>query len=115
MKAVNLEEVPAKHIRAHDGQGEVLFREVLSEEFRSGIDFLHHTILPPGSGIGVHRHSGTEEVYIVLRGTGEITVNGEKWSVRPGDVVLAHNGDSHGLMNDSRDDLVILVFEGTVS
>ena len=96
----------------HGGRGAIQFRRVLQEEFDSGIAFLDYTILPPGASIGYHLHPETEEVYVVLRGTGLMTVDGEQARVGPGDVVLNRRGGSHGLENNGTVDLAILVVEG---
>jgi len=86
----------------------------LDREFSSGIDFLDYTVMPPRTTIGYHQHIGTEEVYVVLSGSGKITLNGMEKRVFPNDVIVAFDGDWHGLENDTEEDLTILVFEGKV-
>lgn len=68
-----------------------------------------HCILPPGSSIGYHQHNGIEEVYYVLSGTGRSTVNDITWEVGPGDTMPCSLHDTHGLYNDSDEDLEIFV------
>jgi quercetin dioxygenase-like cupin family protein len=98
--------------KCHEGIGVIKFRKVLEEEFESKISFLHYTTLKPGTTIGYHEHDETEEVYIILKGKGIMNVNGESLDVHEGDVVLTKKGNSHGLANNSNEDLDILVFEG---
>ncbi len=110
----NLHKKTAERIVAHDGEGEIMFRRVLEREFSSGINFLDYTVMPPKTTIGYHQHIGTEEVYVVLAGSGKITLNGKEQRVFPGDVIVAFDGDWHGLENDTEENLTILVFEGKI-
>lgn len=54
-------------------------------------------IIPPGAGIGLHEHSGEDEVYIVLRGRGKVTDDGVVRDIHVGDAVLTGRGKSHGV------------------
>lgn len=110
----NLYTKNAEHTVAHDGKGEIIFRRVMDREFSSGIEFLDYTIMPPKTTIGYHQHVGSEEVYVILSGSGKITLNGNEKRVSVNDVILARNGDWHGLENDTNENLIILVFEGKV-
>jgi mannose-6-phosphate isomerase-like protein (cupin superfamily) len=96
----------------HGGKGAVLFRRILEDEFQSKVSFLDYTTLPPNTSIGYHLHPDTEEVYIIVSGTGIMTVENEATRVTRGDVILNRKGGSHGLVNDGPDNLEILVFEG---
>lgn len=58
-------------------------------------------VLPPGASIGVHRHEGEAEVYVILDGRGSyINDAGEKIPVKAGDLAFCQSGESHGLVND---------------
>ena len=61
-----------------------------------------------GAAIGYHRQE-EDEVYYVLSGTGELTLNGERSIVGPGTAILTRPGSSHGLRQVGSDDLVILI------
>jgi mannose-6-phosphate isomerase-like protein (cupin superfamily) len=67
--------------------------------------------LPPGGLSGEHLHTRTEEVYILLAGTGQIILNGRRSPVRAGDVVLTGLGAQHGLLNTGTEPLNWLVVE----
>lgn len=54
-------------------------------------------IIPPGASIGLHDHSGEDEVYIVLKGTGRVTDDGVVRDIHVGDAVLTGRGKSHGV------------------
>ncbi len=55
--------------------------------------------VPPGSHIPPHSHTTSVEVYVVRRGACELIVNGEQFTMRPGDVILMEPGDVHELIN----------------
>ena len=64
--------------------------------------------LHPGSAIGYHRQE-EDEVYYVLSGQGELTLNGERSIVGPGTAILTRPGSSHGLRQLGTEDLVIII------
>jgi mannose-6-phosphate isomerase-like protein (cupin superfamily) len=61
-----------------------------------------------GAAIGYHRQE-EDEVYYVLSGTGELTLNGERFIVGPGTAILTRPGSSHSLRQIGSDDLVIII------
>lgn len=67
--------------------------------------------LPPGGISGAHLHSRTEELYLILSGTGEISLNEHRYEVGPGHLVVTGLGTRHGLRNIGTDDLNWLVVE----
>ncbi|MFD9795399.1 cupin domain-containing protein [Streptomyces sp. NPDC059070] len=67
--------------------------------------------LPPGGVSGEHRHSRTQELYFVLQGQGEITLDGRPYPVRPRTAVLTALGRRHGLRNTGAQPLSWLVVE----
>ncbi|HYT42020.1 MAG TPA: cupin domain-containing protein [Methylomirabilota bacterium] len=98
--------------KCHDGEGEILFREVFNQEaFESNLVHLHETIVRPHSTIGYHLHEGNEEIYYLTEGEGIMTVDGDERRVRPGDAIITHSGSKHGLVNNTDQDLKLLVFE----
>ena len=64
--------------------------------------------LHKGATIGLHTND-KDEVYYVLSGRGELTLEGKLSEVGPGDAILTRDGDSHGLRQLGDEDLVILV------
>ncbi|WP_063794365.1 cupin domain-containing protein [Kitasatospora sp. MBT63] len=69
--------------------------------------------IPRGGVSGEHLHTRTEEVYVLLAGHGEITLDGHPHPVRAGDAVLTRVGTRHGLRNLGRQALEWLVIEVT--
>jgi glyoxylate utilization-related uncharacterized protein len=110
----------------HDGVGTIFVRQLLGieprlpgvpgfpEDFDSCLRFLHETTLPPGTSIGLHEHEGNEEIYFVVEGKGEMTVDGETAIMEPGDVCLTKSGSSHTFRNIGNTDLRIIVIEALV-
>ena len=64
--------------------------------------------LKPGSGIGYHEQK-EDEIYYVLSGKGDMTIDGKTFEVTPGSAVLTRPGSSHGLKQKGTDDLVIMI------
>jgi mannose-6-phosphate isomerase-like protein (cupin superfamily) len=69
---------------------------------------VHLNRLKPGGVAGrVHRHSRSDNVYIVVRGEGRLTVEGETHAIRAEEVVYIPAGVAHGLANAGPDELVL--------
>ncbi|MEI7025345.1 cupin domain-containing protein [Paenibacillus sp. y28] len=101
-----------RHAPSHKGIGEVRSVKLYSQEdFETPLRFLYDMELPPGTSIGYHPHQDDEEMYIILEGSGMMTVNGEAREVRAGDTILNKPYGSHGLYNHSQRDLKLLVYE----
>jgi predicted neuraminidase/mannose-6-phosphate isomerase-like protein (cupin superfamily) len=64
--------------------------------------------LKPGSAIGYHQQR-EDEIYYVISGRGEMTIDGRTFEVTPGTAVLTRPGSSHGLKQVGTEDLVILI------
>lgn len=95
----------------HDGIGKAGHATIFSgEDFKTGIEFLNHTILAAGSSIGLHTHGDDEEIYMVLKGKGRMTVNGETRDVVSGDIVVNPPFGTHGLENGSEGEMQLLVW-----
>jgi quercetin dioxygenase-like cupin family protein len=64
--------------------------------------------LHAGASIGVHTQDD-DEIYYVISGTGEYTLDGKTRTVSAGTALLTRRGSSHGLRQTGRDDLVVLI------
>lgn len=74
---------------------------------------LSSTLLNPFKQTTGHNHSGQEEVYLFVYGTGYITVDDEKINVQPGTIVLIPDGAFHRVYNDNAEPLYfVCVFDG---
>tara|TARA_R100000005_G_C4948251_1_gene169898 strand:+ start:421 stop:792 length:372 start_codon:yes stop_codon:yes gene_type:complete len=62
------------------------------------------TTLHPGKETSGHNHSGQEEVYIFIRGSGKMVVGTNTYNVKAGDTILIPDGDFHKVWNISEHD-----------
>ena len=56
--------------------------------------------LEPGQATQRHYHAATEELYVLLDGSGEMEVDGERRAVGPGDAILIPPGARHQIRAD---------------
>jgi len=91
----------------HKGGGETVGYSFFAKAPNLGVVFRKRA-LKPGSGIGYHEQKD-DEIYYVISGRGEMTVDGKTFEVAPGTAVLTRPGSSHGLKQIGTEDLVILI------
>jgi len=95
------------HTDFRGGKGEVVFYHYMDEQGANGSGRLFcKSVLPPGSSIGVHRHTGDHETYFILSGKGRVNDNGILVEVEPGDLQHCLDGQEHGIENTGDVDLV---------
>ena len=95
--------------QSHGGQGDYFVRTLLDEVPGSVFKYVRDLTLYPGSSIGEHPHTGDDEIYFIISGTGIMVVDGEEQRIGSGSVVLTLSGSSHRLRNDGAEDLRIFV------
>ena len=61
--------------------------------------------VPPGVTTQLHRLSGTEETYIIKRGSGTLEIDGEKSELQLGDAIIIPAGASQKISNTGHEDL----------
>ena len=91
----------------HDGGGTTTVNNFFVKDKNVKVAFRKRA-LHPGSSIGYHLQK-EEEVYYILSGTGEMNMNGETFTVRSGDAILTHPGSSHGLKQQGKEDLILII------
>ena len=84
----------------HGGAGPMSFaallnRGALTPEF----NFLHRGVIPAGSSIGHHFHNVVEEMFVILDGEAQFTIDGRTASVKGPVGVLCRTGHSHAIYN----------------
>ena len=91
----------------HNGGGQSTAYSFFAHAPNLGLVFrkraLHH-----GAAIGYHRQD-EDEIYYILNGSGELTLNGVKSTVGPGTAILTRSGSSHGLRQLGSADLVLII------
>lgn len=110
----------------HDGSGTINIRQLLGcepklpmlpgfpEDFDTAMSFFMELDLPAGAVIGRHLHEGNEEIYYVLSGKGEMTVDSSTMVMEAGDACLTKSGSEHTFKNIGDGELRILVVEATL-
>lgn len=63
--------------------------------------------IPPGGEVGKETHKYTEQTLFFLSGTGESELDGKKFPIGPGDVVVVTAGTEHNFWNTGKEDLKI--------
>ena len=73
-----------------------------------------YAMLQEGKAYEAHAHGDHEEVYYIISGIGEMTVNGETRAIRDGDAVFIPAGFTHSIANRGQEFLVFLAFSSQV-
>jgi mannose-6-phosphate isomerase-like protein (cupin superfamily) len=62
-------------------------------------------VIPPGEAEGGpgNRHRGADQWLYVVSGTGSALVNGQRYALRPGTLLLIERQDTHEVKNTGRD------------
>src|SRR3569833_4197781 len=61
----------------HEGAGSMSFGALLGAQARStNLLFLHRGVIDPHSGIGQHFHNACEEMFVILDGEAQFTIDG---------------------------------------
>ena len=84
----------------HRGAGAIRFRGLLdSSALNTNFLFLHAGVILPKGGIGHHFHHEMEELYVILEGEAEFTINGRTSRLKGPVAVPCKMGQSHGIYN----------------
>ena len=75
----------------------LLNRGAVTPEF----NFLHRGVIPPGAGIGHHFHNTVEEMFVILDGEAQFTIDGRTATVKGPAGVICRTGHSHAIYNAS--------------
>jgi mannose-6-phosphate isomerase-like protein (cupin superfamily) len=94
---------PAKYRTAkgvHGGAGEIRFDSLLgADALETNFIFLHRGEILPGGGVGAHFHNDCEEMFVILDGEAQFTIDGRTSQLKG--PVGAPNimGHAHGIYN----------------
>lgn len=92
------------------GGNTVQYRRIFGPDiFRTNWNHVDHLVIAGDSATSPRRLEGIEEVYYVIKGSGTITINGEKAVVKADDAFYAKLGEQVALAGDSKDGLELLV------
>jgi mannose-6-phosphate isomerase-like protein (cupin superfamily) len=94
----------------HGGKGTVRYRRALdSDVFETNWAYVDHLLIPPGASEGLHYHTGVEEIYYVMDGSGQVQVNGETEPIQKGDGVPILFREAHSFTNNGSSDLELMI------
>jgi mannose-6-phosphate isomerase-like protein (cupin superfamily) len=91
----------------HNGGGETTAYSFFSKTPDLQLIF-RKRVLYPGSSIGYHLQD-KDEIYYIVSGRGELTMNGKTILVNAGDAILTRAGSSHGLKPFGKDSLTLII------
>ena len=87
----------------HAGAGKMGFTELIGRQALStNFLYLHAGVIQPKSGIGHHFHHSIEEMYVLLTGEAEFTVNGHTTKLKAPAIVPCKLGDAHAVYNATK-------------
>jgi mannose-6-phosphate isomerase-like protein (cupin superfamily) len=96
----NLGDLPLSAVRAHGGEREIRFARIAeAAAFAGGCNFVDYAELPPGASFGRHSADDAEKLYLVLEGRGTMSRDGERFTVRTGELIHSQPGGAHELRN----------------
>jgi mannose-6-phosphate isomerase-like protein (cupin superfamily) len=86
----------------HGGAGSMGFTSILNRgAVTPEFNFLHRGVIPPGAGIGHHFHNTVEEMFVILDGEAQFTIDGRTSTVKGPAGVICRAGHSHAIYNAS--------------
>ncbi|WP_114751092.1 cupin domain-containing protein [Pleomorphovibrio marinus] len=95
----------------HAGAGKMGFTELIGRnDLATNFLYLHAGRIDAKSGIGHHFHHTIEEMFVILEGEAEFTVNGRTSTIKAPAVVPCKMGDSHAIYNPSNESISWLNF-----
>jgi mannose-6-phosphate isomerase-like protein (cupin superfamily) len=85
----------------HQGTGTLVMQTLLGRGAITGLSFMHHGPLGPKSSIGHHFHTNSDEMFLILDGDCEFTVNGQTALIEGPVGVPCMSGNAHAVYNPS--------------
>ena len=84
----------------HDGAGSMDFGPLFgADALDANLLFLHRGVIQPHSGIGAHFHNRCEEMFVILDGEAQFTIDGRTSVLKAGSGAPARLGHSHAIYN----------------
>lgn len=86
----------------HGGAANMSYSPLIgSSDLSTNFMYLHAGVIPGKSGIGNHFHHKMEEMYVLLSGEAEFTINGRTSKIKAPAIVPCKMGNSHAIYNAS--------------
>jgi mannose-6-phosphate isomerase-like protein (cupin superfamily) len=92
-----------QHLTAvHDGAGSMDYGPILGvDALSTNLIFMHRGVIQPHSGIGQHFHNRCEEMFVILDGEAQFTIDGRTAVLRGPAGAPDRAGHAHGIYNAS--------------
>jgi mannose-6-phosphate isomerase-like protein (cupin superfamily) len=94
---------PAKYRHSpavHGGPGALDFMALLdSHSLETNLQFIHRGVIEPKSGIGAHFHNQCEEMFVILDGEAQFTIDGRTSLLKGPAGAPCRMGHSHAIYN----------------
>src|SRR5580692_3981623 len=89
------------HLKAvHEGAGSMDFRAMLgADALDTNLIFFHRGVIQPKSGIGQHFHNKCEEMFVILDGEAQFTIDGRTSTLKAPAAAPDRMGHAHGIYN----------------
>jgi mannose-6-phosphate isomerase-like protein (cupin superfamily) len=97
-----------KKDKMRGGEGTVRLLHAVEKENLKNARLMARLTIPADSGIGMHEHTNETEYFFVLKGKGIFLDNGTEKEIGEGDVTVTGGGESHGIRNESPEDLEVI-------
>src|SRR5688572_646971 len=111
-RVVHNDPVKYKELSAvHAGAGKMGFTQLVGRnDLAANFLYLHAGVINAKSGIGHHFHHNIEEMYVLLSGEAEFTINGRTSKLKGPVAVPCKLGDAHAIYNPTGEPLKWLNF-----
>jgi mannose-6-phosphate isomerase-like protein (cupin superfamily) len=86
----------------HDGPGALDYHPLFdAQTLETNLFFMHRGVIEPKSGIGAHFHNQCEEMFIILDGEAQFTIDGRTSTLKGPAGAPSRMGHSHAIYNAS--------------
>lgn len=102
--------IPASHEDPLDPGSlkKVLFKN--GDICKGSVQMVNWAMMPQGKSFRLHYHEDMDEVFVIISGLAEMTINDESETLEPGDGVVVKARQHHSMKNIGATDVHYLVF-----
>lgn len=93
-------------------EGKVFIKELLE---LTSCEISFNVMKPNTSMPFIHKHRENEEIYIILKGFGQMLLNDKVFEIKEGSIVRALPETERAIRNNSTDNLTFIVFQGKMN
>ena len=98
-----------KRMNMRGGKGEIIIEHLIDESVRGkNVRMFAKITVAPGCSIGYHEHVGERETYYIAEGEGVYDDNGQKRTVKKGDVTVTPSNKGHAIENSGENPLILI-------